>query len=307
MKKEVILLSTVLTLMTSGQVWAAACATPPDCASLGYTMNVSECGGRTALKCPSDPSKVWCDKPADTGLKVGDILYSDKTTSPAVISGKTPIGVVIDVKQRLAISLEEKNTPWAIKDSPCEKMEFNGSDESWSRTKAIYDNCGEDAPAASFCYNYKTEGTKVGDWAMPSESDAEKIFDSCSEFGREIECSTDSYHPVTSVCKEFAPLPFGWDIPRSCDAYTSCGQQCLKIDFSTCTERFTNSKYKACSYPINYNLRKLNKPNLGKMWLSTLHSTILSKNANLFPLSFYMFPDEDYKEKSYPTRCIIRF
>lgn len=180
MKQNPNIVMTGLCLLTAGEVFAAACSTPPDCASLGYTMSAADCSGLNSIKCPSDPTKVWCDQPADDGLRIGDYLYSDKTTSPALVSGKTPIGIVIDVSNRIAVSLEEKTLPWVKKNSSCFSSALSSGDGSWNRTRSMYDVCSSDSPAAEFCFTYQTEGTLKGDWAIPAKSDFRKIMGNCT-------------------------------------------------------------------------------------------------------------------------------
>ena len=181
MKQNLNMVMTGLCLLTAGEALAAACATPPDCASLGYTMTTADCSGLNTIKCPSDPAKVWCDKPTEDGLRIGDILYSDKTTSPALVSGKTPIGIVIDAIGRIAVSLEEKTLEWAKAKSSCIRAAISSGEGSWNRTKIIYDVCSSNAPAAEFCYTHKTEGTQEGDWAIPAMNDFSKIMGNCKE------------------------------------------------------------------------------------------------------------------------------
>ena len=72
----------------------------------GSCIATSECCGG----CPS--GKKCSNGTCVASLSVGDILYSDKTTSSDVIPGKTPIGVVIDTSNYIAVSLVEKNGNW---------------------------------------------------------------------------------------------------------------------------------------------------------------------------------------------------
>lgn len=46
--------------------WATDCTPVPDCVSLGYTMSESDCSGVTAIKCPFDTSKLFCQKQTPT-------------------------------------------------------------------------------------------------------------------------------------------------------------------------------------------------------------------------------------------------
>ena len=68
MKKELLVFGSLLCLMSGiGAVRAQTCATPPSCASLGYTMTSSECSGQPTLVCPFDASAVFCAGTASSG------------------------------------------------------------------------------------------------------------------------------------------------------------------------------------------------------------------------------------------------
>ena len=60
MKKEVLILSAAIFLAGTSAVRAQSCATPPSCASLGYTMTTDDCSGQPTLVCPFDSSAVFC-------------------------------------------------------------------------------------------------------------------------------------------------------------------------------------------------------------------------------------------------------
>ena len=62
----------LLCLMSGiGTVRAQTCATPPSCASLGYTMTSSDCSGQPTLVCPFDASAVFCAGTASSGNSSG--------------------------------------------------------------------------------------------------------------------------------------------------------------------------------------------------------------------------------------------
>ena len=68
MKKELLIFGSLLCLMSGiGTVRAQTCATPPSCASLGYTMTSSDCSGQPTLVCPFDASAVFCAGTASSG------------------------------------------------------------------------------------------------------------------------------------------------------------------------------------------------------------------------------------------------
>lgn len=91
-------------MVASGNTWAAEnCNTTPDCASLGYTMKLSECEGAVVLYCPWDTTKVACGK-----CKIGSILGGDgRCYSATPPSGITPVGIVFDTTNRLAVALTD--------------------------------------------------------------------------------------------------------------------------------------------------------------------------------------------------------
>jgi len=86
---------------------AATCAVAPTCEQLGYVQSSSDCAGaKNILKCPFDLSKLYCSK-ASAEVKVGSILYGDGSVSDGYEAGTTPIGVVFDAENRLAIALRD--------------------------------------------------------------------------------------------------------------------------------------------------------------------------------------------------------
>ena len=82
----------------------AACVQPPSCDELGFTADASKCEG-SFLKCPWDLSKAACKEKAPQAPM--PILYGDGTFSKDIIPGKTPIGIVFDTENRLAVALTD--------------------------------------------------------------------------------------------------------------------------------------------------------------------------------------------------------
>ena len=175
-----IILSLSAALLASTPVWAINCQVETDCATLGYTSDGDEGG---CLKCPFG-NKWACET---SSIEVGDILYSDMTTSSEVISGKTPIGVVFDSKKKLAIALEEAiRIYWSesIFDSP-EITNYSSTTqviEDWNgkeNTKAVWEYCqaqGKTCSAFRYVSLYRTEGTSAGDWYLPAPGELNAIY-----------------------------------------------------------------------------------------------------------------------------------
>ena len=110
-----------ISLLGLANVVQAQCVTPPTCAQLGYTKTASECSGHTFLKCPFDMSVGYCDLGTSSTPvvnvcgtpEVGDILYSDMTCNTNVVISKTPIGVVFDTTNKLAVGMVESEASYS--------------------------------------------------------------------------------------------------------------------------------------------------------------------------------------------------
>ena len=109
---------------------------------------------------------------------VGDILYSDKTCSSSIISGTTPIGVVVNGSGRLAVALDGAELSWStenvdIQEIPniCGTSDFNGK----SNTAAMIARGADKYPAAKYAYEYATPGTQAGDWYLPAAGEVFRI------------------------------------------------------------------------------------------------------------------------------------
>ena len=187
----------------------AACIQTPTCSSLGYTSSSSCTGG---IKCPfgnawnctaSDLSTqiteitnkittieekiVKIEKEnATSNCKIGDILYSDMSCNTNLVISKTPIGVIFDMTNKLAIGLKESQLFWSTTD-----FDVPGVDNITDRTLAITDldgkkntstilayckTKGKSCPAFEYVNSYKTEGTKAGDWYLPSTGELYAIY-----------------------------------------------------------------------------------------------------------------------------------
>ena len=130
--RKFLLYSSALALGLSSSVAEAACIQTPTCSSLGYT-STSSCTGGT--KCPfgnywnctaseikteltnkiTELEKIIEEIKQNSSsnsdilsyCQIGDILYSDMSCNPNVVASKTPIGVIFDASNKLAIGLEE--------------------------------------------------------------------------------------------------------------------------------------------------------------------------------------------------------
>ena len=189
--------------LLSGGVAEAACIQTPTCSSLGYTTT-SSCTGGT--KCPF--GNAWNCTASDlndkiteletqiTELKkemvtstclVGDILYSDMTCNSYYVPYKTPIGVIFDRSGKLAIGLEQSRQYWAhpsyfdvpggenITDTTKVLQDMDGK-KNTSTILAYCKTKGKRCPAFEYVNSYKTEGTKAGDWYLPSMGELYAIY-----------------------------------------------------------------------------------------------------------------------------------
>ena len=129
--------------------FAIECVPTPDCTTLGYTKTESECtGANLVLKCPFNDSKVACSAVTVTyEPKVGYILYSDKTFSPNVEAGKTPIGVIFDEENRLAVALTDVKKDGS---AGSEVMSWSSSSSSYCDTPGL-ENCKKSNTLITTC------------------------------------------------------------------------------------------------------------------------------------------------------------
>ena len=210
--KKIYLLSSALSLIwtVSADNASAVCVQTPTCSAMGYESSKACTGG---LKCPwgnywncTNSNKITELTNKITNLEtqiteikkevstanclVGDILYSDMTINPDYVSGKTPIGVVFDCRKKLAIGLEQSDEYWSTTD-----FDVPGVDNIKDRTLAVADldgkkntstilayckTKGKSCPAFEYVNSYKTEGTKAGDWYLPSMGELYAIYGNMS-------------------------------------------------------------------------------------------------------------------------------
>ena len=184
---------------SSPYTWSGgACSCPSTykytCSGTGYAGGSgTSCGGKyTSCSCSSE--YVWSDgnciaQPqwgTCTGLaklcSIGDILFSDGTCSAINISGKTPIAIVVykssdgNCGQAMVVNdyikyLYEWGQEIDIQDLPNYSSLALASNDfaSCENTKKILAAGDSDAyPFAWVVYEYKTDGTEVGDWCVPA-------------------------------------------------------------------------------------------------------------------------------------------
>ena len=119
-----------------------------------------------------------------TFCKLGDILYSDKSCSSSLESGKTPIGIVFNSANRLAIALEESPSKlkWSTENIDIDDIKNYGRGGSLhdysgkNNTSAIVQQGISKYPAAKYAYEYSTAGTKAGDWYLPAAGETYDIY-----------------------------------------------------------------------------------------------------------------------------------
>ena len=211
MKKYLFLTSALVAFTMSGVV-EAACIQTPSCSSLGYASRQSCTGG---IKCPfgnawncttsSITNKITeltnkiitletkvteLQKDTETSnCQIGDILYSDMSCSQNLYQNKKPIGVVFDRALKRAMALDIKcriglahpnidisNIPTHTEENSA-KTDYDGKENTNKVWKACQSYPYEaDCPALEYVNSYKSEGTKAGDWYIPSAGEMNTIY-----------------------------------------------------------------------------------------------------------------------------------
>ncbi len=164
-----LLLTTVFTVSANAQ----NCVNSSRCDELGYNKTVADCDGLDTLVCPFDENKAFCSSnTAKTKCRVADILFSDMSCSPVLVTGKTPIAVVFSDFDRLAVALESKRLAWGENGKEIGATAQTASGKLNTKAILAYGKAnGIKYSAAEYCNNYSTEGTKVGDWYWPSKEE----------------------------------------------------------------------------------------------------------------------------------------
>ena len=201
----------------SGSALATSCAVPPTCEQLGYKMKVDDCGENPVLRCPfalSDDNQVYCTESAQNQVvSVGAILYGDGTVASSLVTGKTPIGIVFDTANRLAVALTDINSSgsagsstmyWSTSyyDIPalgnCTDLTTCGVDGRANTTAIL--NCGSSCgttPAATATNSYEPSGCskdfcKKTKWFLPSMRDLITLYNAKSYVNASLSLTASS-------------------------------------------------------------------------------------------------------------------
>ena len=204
----------------SGSALATSCAVPPTCEQLGYKMKVDDCGENPVLRCPfalSDDNQVYCTESAQNQVvSVGAILYGDGTVASGLVTGKTPIGIVFDTANRLAVALTDINSSgsagssamyWSTSyyDIPALGNCTSSTDlmtcgvDGRANTTAIL-NCGSSCgstPAATATNSYEPSGCskdfcKKTKWFLPSMRDLITLYNAKSYVNASLSLTASS-------------------------------------------------------------------------------------------------------------------
>ena len=200
-----------------GNVWAAdvQCLKTPSCEELGYTEVAcfqnngvkcpygdkyfcvcptnykftctgenqtggvgDTCNGKYA-SCSCSSGLMWNDGACGENCPIGSILFNDFTCSDDVVSGKTPIGVVVYKDGKGAGQAMAPNSlnngakvVWSTKNVDISGIPNYSSREAASKglsscANSLKMRAQGNSPAVMQAYNYSTAGTNVGDWCLP--------------------------------------------------------------------------------------------------------------------------------------------
>ena len=192
--KKYLLLGTSLIVASSAYA-EFDCTKIPTCADLGFTMSITDCQGKQILRCPREPdndNRVFCG--GEIECKIGSILYDDLKCYAIdnVPSDKTPIAVVFDTENRLAVALKHNYIAWAsvVEDTPLPnydtKEEALVAKETGlynTQTLIKYNEAVYADPnyAVGYCYNYHNNipnsSLSAGKWFLPSVKELRTILD----------------------------------------------------------------------------------------------------------------------------------
>lgn len=196
-KRKELMTGIAAVLFSAFPVQGQVCTPTPDCGTMGYNQTEEQCIGLSAVRCPYDTNKLFCTSGQTGGdVNVGDILYSDGSTSSELINSKVPIGVVFYVtnarKDILAVALQDGDVSpfngyrgftmymaitrqtkiYEDENSAIEDMDGKISVDEILKNTTLYSN---------YLYeqvkNYKTVGTNRANWFIPSAGQLKKLLD----------------------------------------------------------------------------------------------------------------------------------
>ncbi len=212
---KLLFIASVLKMSLIIPAQATTCAVPPTCQQMGYTMKKADCGENPVLRCPfalSDDNQVFCGGGSGAAdevvqdVSVGAIVYGDGTVASGVVTGKTPIGVVFDTANRLAVALTDvkkdgtagiETMLWSSSycDTPglqnCTTTEISygtdltpitcGVDGRLNTNAILASSCNGTTYAANAANNYQPAGCtkdfcKKTKWFLPSLRDLQNIY-----------------------------------------------------------------------------------------------------------------------------------
>ncbi len=131
----------------------------------GYTVSGNTCVAQAPVQKCTNP-------------QVGYILYSDKSCSSTLTSGKTPIAVIADTTNKVAVALENKGpTKWYDygSDELINTHLAGLTGDGKTDTATLLKNCGP-CTAVITVNSYTPAGTSRGDWYLPSKSELDVIY-----------------------------------------------------------------------------------------------------------------------------------
>lgn len=178
--------------LSSANVAAQTCTTPPTCAELGYTK--TSCDGFVSLKCPFDKTKLFCGGTCESGYIYGIISGKCGTENPDIIySGSRPIAVAINDYFAIALKDEAHGTFQEVYDACDNKTGGNWTipdvsafqiyTQRKSTIDALIKQVGGNAPSGL----YATDGFgSNGDVVEYNMSTGQTLIDS----GQDADCFT---------------------------------------------------------------------------------------------------------------------
>ena len=210
--RKILLMSSALAL--SSGVAEAACIQTPTCGAMGYDSTVACEGG---IKCPF--GNAWNCTLADkitqmekilkqlqqesqtenfSKCQIGDILYSDFSCNANVVASKTPIGIVFDLTNTLAMGLNYASyAVWSketfdvpdirnITDNATAQADWQGK----KKTQAIQKYCADNkksCPAFEYLEGYVAENTSPSDWYMPAAGELNALLNNRDKIDAALE------------------------------------------------------------------------------------------------------------------------